>query len=101
MLEVLKFIINCIVQLCAMLFTIDIGFTSLGTFMCIVFIFLPLFLVFVNFLKGSVLEELDDRYDESRPVETWHSSERRSIKLGQGHTFTTYHNRTRRRRYKL
>ena len=63
MYEVLKFIINCIVQLCAMLFTIDIGFTNLGTFMCIIFIFLPLVIAFVNFLKGVVIEELDDRYD--------------------------------------
>ena len=63
MYEVLKFIIKCIVQFCAMLFTIDIGFTSLGTFMCIIFIFLPIVLAFVNFLKGALISELDNRYD--------------------------------------
>ena len=51
MLDVLKFILRCIAQIINMLFDIDLGFTSLGTFMCIIFIFLPLLLIVVNMLK--------------------------------------------------
>lgn len=63
MLEVIKFILKLVVDFVAMLFTIDVGFTSLGMVMCICFIFFPVVLAFVNFLKGSLLEEIDDRYD--------------------------------------
>lgn len=106
MFEVLKFIINCILQFCAMLFTIDVGFTSLGIFMCIIFIFLPLVLTFVGFLKATVISELDDRYDESRPTEIWQSNEHlwnRSpgSNRNYGRSFSTNHIRTRKRRYKL
>lgn len=51
MLEVLKFILKCFVQILNMLFEIDLGFASLGTLMCIIFIFLPLVLLFINILK--------------------------------------------------
>ena len=51
MLDVLKFIFKCIAQLLNLLFEIDLGFTSLGTLMCIIFIFLPLVLLFINILK--------------------------------------------------
>lgn len=36
-----------------MLFSIDVGFTSLGVMMCICFIFLPTVLLVVDFLKSS------------------------------------------------
>lgn len=66
MLEVLKFIFESISKFLAMLFTIDIGHDmSLGLLMCIVFIFLPLVLIVVNFLKFVVVNELDERYDLS------------------------------------
>lgn len=51
MLEVLKFILKCLAQILNMLFEIDLGFASLGTLMCIIFIFLPLVLLLVNILK--------------------------------------------------
>ena len=51
MLEVLKFILKCFTQILNMLFKIDLGFASLGTLMCIIFIFLPLVLLFINILK--------------------------------------------------
>lgn len=51
MLEVLKFILKCFAQILNMLFEIDLGFASLGTLMCIIFIFLPLVLLFINILK--------------------------------------------------
>ena len=66
MLEVLKFILNCVIQFISMLFRIDVGFTNLGVVMCICYILFPMLLVIVNFLKSSVIEELDDRYDYER-----------------------------------
>ncbi|MGN1342158.1 MAG: hypothetical protein ACI4VL_02895 [Bacilli bacterium] len=64
MLEVLKFIFEFISKFLAMLFTIDIGHDmSLGLLMCIVFIFLPLVLIVVNFLKFVLVNEIDERYD--------------------------------------
>lgn len=51
MLDIIKFIFQCIAQLISMLFEIDLGFTSLGIFMCIIFIFLPLVLGVINILK--------------------------------------------------
>lgn len=101
MLEVLKFYIKCIIDFISMLFTIDVGFTSLGMVMCICFIFFPTVIVFVRIIKVVVLDELDDRYDFYKPTESWTSSERVTLNYGDGHTFTTYHNRSRRRRYKL
>lgn len=61
MLDVFKFIFKCIAQMISMLFTIDLGFMSLGMLMCVVFIFLPLFLSFINFLKylGDDFDFLD------------------------------------------
>lgn len=63
MFEVLKFIIRCIGQFLAMLFTIDVGFTSLGMVMCICFIFFPIVLTFVYSIKSVLVDELDERYD--------------------------------------
>lgn len=51
MLQVIKFILKCIANFVSMLFTIDIGDMSLGTLMCIIFIFLPVLLSVVTFLK--------------------------------------------------
>lgn len=51
MLDVLKFIFRCIAQIITMLFSVDLGFTSLGTLMCIIFIFFPILLLFINMLK--------------------------------------------------
>ena len=38
MLEVLKFILKCVIQFVSMLFKIDVGFTNLGVVMCICYI---------------------------------------------------------------
>lgn len=65
MLQVLKFIFEQVVAFLAMLFRIDVGDGfSLGLVMCVVFIFLPIVLKFVNFLKTGLFDELDERYDE-------------------------------------
>lgn len=67
MLEVIKFILEKVVEFLKMLFTIDVGSNmSLGLMMCIVFIFLPLVLLVVNFLKTVLINEIDERYDLNR-----------------------------------
>lgn len=63
MLQVLTFILNCVVQFISMLFTIDVGFTNLGTLMCIIYILLPVMLFIVNFIKVQLVEEFDEYYD--------------------------------------
>lgn len=63
MLECLKFIFNIILSFLHMLFSIDVGFTNLGVVMCICYILLPMLLIIVNFLKSTVIEEFDERYD--------------------------------------
>lgn len=63
MLEVMKFILDIVLEFISMLFTIDVGFTNLGTLMCILYIFLPIMLVIVNFFKRQLVEEFDDHYD--------------------------------------
>lgn len=63
MFEVLKFYIKCITDFMAMLFTIDVGFTSLGMLMCICFIFFPTVLAFIHIIKFVVIDELDDMHD--------------------------------------
>ena len=86
MLEVLKFIFKCVIEFISMLFTIDLGFTNLGALMCIVYIFLPVVLFIINFIKGQVLDELDDRYDESRPRNIISSTLNERTNLGDGKT---------------
>lgn len=88
MLETLKFLFTYTLKFIEMLFTIDVGFTNLGTLMCIVYIFLPLILGIVNFLKMQVLEEFDDMYDESRPRNIISSTLTEITHLGDGKTHT-------------
>lgn len=64
MIEVLKFILKFVADFTKMLFTIDVGSgLSLGLVMCIVFIFLPLVLIVINFLKTVLVDEIDESYD--------------------------------------
>lgn len=64
MLEVLKFILEKTVEFLKMLFTIDVGNNlTLGLMMCIIFIFLPLVLVVVGFLKVVLIDEIDEKHD--------------------------------------
>lgn len=47
-----------------MLFTIDVGSgLTLGLVMCVVFIFLPLVLVVISFLKVTLVDEIDEKHD--------------------------------------
>lgn len=78
MFEVLRFIFHCIVKFIKMLFTIDLGFTSLGVLMCIVYIFLPIVLRIVNFLKDTMIDELDEAYDIKR--RTYYYNQRKEKK---------------------
>lgn len=64
MIEVLKFILKFVADFIKMLFTIDVGSgLSLGLVMCVVFIFLPLVLIVVNFLKTVLVDEIDEKHD--------------------------------------
>lgn len=63
MLDCLKFVFNCVLEFISMLFTIDLGFTNLGALMCIVYIFLPVILIIINFIKKQMIDEFDDSYD--------------------------------------
>lgn len=66
MIDVFKFILKLVADFIKMLFTIDVGNgLSLGLLMCVIFIFLPLVLTIVNFLKIVVVSELDEEYDLS------------------------------------
>ena len=61
MLEVIKFLLSYIVAFMRMLFTIDVGNgLNLGLLMCIVFIFLPMILRIINFLKMYSTEVIAD-----------------------------------------
>ena len=52
MFECIKFIFKIMTDFLKMLFTINIGNNmSLGLLMCIIFIFFPIVLLFINFLK--------------------------------------------------
>lgn len=67
MIEVLKFILKFVADFIKMLFTIDVGNgLSLGLVMCVVFIFLPLVLIVINFLKTVLVDEIDESYDKTR-----------------------------------
>ena len=99
MLQVIRFLLHTIIDFIRMLFTIDIGNNmSLGLIMCIVFIFLPMMLRIIGFLKRDAIEELDDRFDESRPRETSSSVYSLPVKFSDGSTITTRHSITRSRR---
>ena len=54
MLDILKFIFQCIANFISLLFEIDLGFTSLGGFMCIIVFIFPLILIVVNMLKIKI-----------------------------------------------
>ena len=88
MLECLKFIMESVLVYVHMLFTIDVGFTNLGTLMCIVFIFLPTVLGIINFIKIQLIEEFDERYDETRPRNIISSTFTEKTNLGKGKTHT-------------
>ncbi len=69
MLECLSFLLNLVVKFISMLFTIDIGHNmTLGGLMCVVFIFLPMVLLIVRFLKVVVVDEVDERYDRGESI---------------------------------
>lgn len=51
MLDVLLFIFKTIAKFINMLFTIDLGFTSLGVFMCVITFVFPIILAIINMFK--------------------------------------------------
>ena len=98
MIQVIKFILNSIIEFISMLFTIDLGNNlNLGLLMCIAFIFLPMMLRIINFIKQDAIEELDDKYDESRPRNVISSTLTETSNLGNGKKYI-YSNQVRVRR---
>lgn len=94
MLQVIRFLLHTIIDFMRMLFTIDVGNNmSLGLLMCIVFIFLPMMLRIIAFLKRDAMEELNDRYDESRPREIFSSWEDNSYNPKTNSVKTIFHQR--------
>lgn len=66
MLQILKFIFQQTANFISMLFTIDIGDgLSLGLLMCIVFIFLPMMLRIINFLKMYANDVVADTVEDN------------------------------------
>ena len=63
MFECLSFILQQLINILKMLFTLDVGFTNLGTVFCIVFILFPMILAIIQFIKTSFVEELDEVHD--------------------------------------
>lgn len=51
MLDVFKFIFQCVANIFKMLFDVDLGFMSLGSLMCCIGFGVPAVLLIVNFLK--------------------------------------------------
>ena len=67
MLKVISFILNCVIDFAKMLFTIDIGDgLNLGLLMCIIFIFLPMIIRIVYFLRSDVVEEINANYESGK-----------------------------------
>lgn len=56
MLEVFLFIFKCMGEYLAMLFRIDMGFMSLGSLMCCIFIYFPLVISILLIFKSAVIE---------------------------------------------
>lgn len=54
MLDVIRFILRFVADFISMLFTIDLGFTSLGVLLCIIVFFFPLVLFIINLVKYKV-----------------------------------------------
>lgn len=75
MLDTIKFLLQLTVQFTAKLFTINVGFTSLGVLLCIIYILLPVMLAIINSLKHQIISDITDEYITNRRKE-----ERRSKK---------------------
>lgn len=68
MLECFKFIFQQIVAFMRMLFSIDLGNNlNLGLLLCILFIFLPMMLRIINFLKMYSTDVIADEQYNSHP----------------------------------
>lgn len=67
MLDIIKFLLSLAVQLASYLFSIDIGFTNLGTLLAIIGILFPVLLFVFNSLKHQVVSEFkQDKYERQK-----------------------------------
>lgn len=63
MLDILKFLLDFTIKFISKLFTINVGFTSLGVVFCIVNILLPIMLVLINSLKHQIVSSVNDDFE--------------------------------------
>lgn len=63
MLETIKFLLQYCIKFLASLFSINIGFTTLGNLFCIVYILFPILLSVINSLKHQIISEADKDFD--------------------------------------
>lgn len=66
MLDCLKFLLNLVIKFIAVLFNVNVGFTSLGVVFCIVFILFPIMLAITHFIKTTFIQELDSNFNKNR-----------------------------------
>lgn len=102
MFQCLWFILKTIADFAKMLFTIQVDNNlSLGLLMCICFIFLPLMLRVIKFIRQDALEEIDEAVDANRPREFWSGGFSESAyDKKSGRTYHYSHEFSRSRRYR-
>lgn len=100
MLSCIKFILKFVADLCSMLFNVMVDTNlSFGLLLCIVFIFLPIVHRVICFIKQDAIEELDDRYEESRPRESHYAEFHESAPYRNGYvSYSHSFSKSRRRR---
>lgn len=100
MLSALKFIFKFVADFCAMLFTINVDkHLSFGLLMCIVFILLPIIHRVICFIRQDAIDELNDKYEESRPRESHFAEYHESTPYRNG-ILSYSHSFSKSRRYK-
>ena len=99
--SILKFILSSLISFIQMLFTVQVDDgLSLGVLFCICFILFPIMLRVINFIKQDAIEELDEKFDASRPMHIHTDSYSKKIKFNDGYTYSYTDTYSRRRRHR-
>lgn len=101
MLKAISFILKFVADFMKMLFTIDVdNDLSFGLLFCVIFILLPIIHRIICFIKQDAIDELNDKYEESRPRESWTATKERHARTSDGGYLSTHHSFYKSRRYK-
>lgn len=101
MLSILRFIFKFVADFCSMLFTIDVDNNlSIGLLLCIIFILLPIVHRVICFIRQDAIDELNSRYEESRPRESHYAEKHTTVNKGNGTSISYTHSFSKSRRYK-